>query len=164
MEWISNSLNVLSFHHASSTAKAPLASNRIVMRYLCKNSPIPVALDEELIRHQHLQGKRKLLSDLQPAFIILKPTLHGGFSGCDEWISLAEEMGIGWWITSALESNVGLNAICQYTAQFSITLPQGLGTGSIYQNNIESPLAVSDGQIFQDKSRRWSFQTFFPEL
>ncbi|HEX6223156.1 MAG TPA: o-succinylbenzoate synthase [Chryseolinea sp.] len=143
----------------------PIAENQAnEMRNLCKNSPIPVALDEELIRHQHLEGKRELLSTLRPAFIILKPTLHGGFSGCDEWISLAEEMGIGWWITSALESNVGLNAICQYTAKFSITLPQGLGTGSIYQNNIESPLAVSDGQIFQDKSRRWSFETFAPEI
>jgi O-succinylbenzoate synthase len=98
--------------------------------------------------------------DLRPAFIILKPTLHGGMGGCDEWIDLAVSMGIGWWITSALESNIGLNAICQYTAAREIALPQGLGTGAIYQNNVESPLTVSNGHIFYDVSRTWNMETF----
>jgi len=85
--------------------------------------------------------------------------LHGGISGCEEWIDLATSMGIGWWITSALESNVGLNAICQYTASHTINLPQGLGTGAIYQNNIHSPLTVSDGHIFLDNSKSWDLDT-----
>lgn len=131
------------------------------MQSLCGKSPIPIALDEELIRHQKIGNKRKLLTELRPAYIILKPTLHGGISGCDEWIDLAENMGIGWWITSALESNIGLNAICQYTANRKISLPQGLGTGAIYQNNIGSPLTVSDGHIFHDNSRGWSLESFF---
>jgi o-succinylbenzoate synthase len=132
-----------------------------VMQHLCQKSPIPIALDEELIPHQQFDKKRELLTELRPAYIILKPTLHGGIGGCDEWIAVAENMGIGWWITSALESNIGLNAICQYTANHARNLPQGLGTGAIYQNNIESPLTVSDGYIFYDNSRNWNIGSFF---
>lgn len=138
----------------------PIKEGQEEMRTLCKKSPIPIALDEELIHHQLIDSKRKLLKDLQPPFIILKPTLHGGMSGCEEWIDLATSMGIGWWVTSALESNVGLNAVCQYTASHALGLPQGLGTGSIYQNNIDSPLTVSNGHIFYDNSKSWNLGPF----
>jgi o-succinylbenzoate synthase len=141
----------------------PIKEGQAEMRILCEKSPIPIALDEELIRHQLFESKRKLLKDLQPPFIILKPTLHGGISGCEEWIDLATSMGTGWWLTSALESNVGLNAICQYAASHLISLPQGLGTGAIYQNNIDSPLTVSDGHIFYDESKQWNVDLFGPE-
>jgi len=140
----------------------PIAAGQYdVMQHLCQKSPIPIALDEELIPHQQLDKKRELLTELRPAFIILKPTLHGGIGGCNEWIELSKKMGIGWWITSALESNIGLNAICQYTANHVGNLPHGLGTGAIYQNNIESPLTVSEGHIFYDKSRNWDVESFF---
>ena len=137
----------------------PIKEGRPEMRELCKKSPIPIALDEELILHQRIDSKKKILEELQPRYIILKPTLHGGISGCEEWIDVAASMGIGWWITSALESNIGLNAICQYTASHQISLPQGLGTGAIYQNNIDSPLTVSDGQIFLDNSKTWHLES-----
>ncbi|HEY5751307.1 MAG TPA: o-succinylbenzoate synthase [Chryseolinea sp.] len=118
------------------------------MEKLCRESPIPIALDEELIGVEVGEAKVGLLTRLRPQFIILKPTLHGGMTGCQEWIALAESLGIGWWITSALESNVGLNAICQFTANYPITLPQGLGTGMIYENNVPSNLTVKDGYIY----------------
>jgi o-succinylbenzoate synthase len=120
------------------------------MEELCRKSPIPVAFDEELIGITDSLSKKKLLEHLKPQFIVLKPTLHGGLSGSAEWIDLAESLHIGWWITSALESNVGLNAICQFTSNYSVVLPQGLGTGKIYQNNFSSPLHVEGGDIYND--------------
>ena len=125
------------------------------MEELCRKSPIPVAFDEELIGRNTRLEKKQLLEKLKPRFIVLKPTLHGGFQGCEEWISIAESLQVGWWITSALESSVGLNAICQFTANYRPSLPQGLGTGSIYVNNIASPLTVSDGEIFCDPDALW---------
>jgi o-succinylbenzoate synthase len=133
----------------------PIKPGLDVMEELCRKSPIPIAFDEELIGIQEYQGKVTLLERLKPQYIILKPTLHGGFAGCAEWIQIAESMGIGWWITSALESNIGLNAICQFTANYPITLPQGLGTGMIYQNNFESPLRVEAGEVFYDLAGQW---------
>jgi o-succinylbenzoate synthase len=121
------------------------------MKKLCKDSPLKIALDEELIGINQLDDKNKLLDTIQPPFIILKPSLHGGIEGTKEWIELAEEKGIQWWITSALESNIGLNAICQLAAEYSTILPQGLGTGSLYTNNIESDLCVENGFIFKKK-------------
>jgi o-succinylbenzoate synthase len=126
------------------------------MEELCRKSPIPVAFDEELIGVLKREKKIALLDRLNPQFIILKPTLHGGLRHCQEWIKLAEERGIGWWITSALESNIGLNAICQFTANYDINLPQGLGTGSIYTENFSSPLTVEKGQIFIDSTQLWN--------
>ena len=137
----------------------PIKEGQAEMQSLCKKSPIPIALDEELISHHLIDSKRKILEEIQPHYIILKPSLHGGIGGCEEWIDLATRMGIGWWITSALESNIGLNAICQYTASHQLSLPQGLGTGAIYQNNIDSPLTVSDGQIFLDNSKTWNLES-----
>lgn len=128
-----------------------------LMSDLCKNSPVPVALDEELIGVSGIENKRKLLETLNPPFIILKPTLLGGFSASDEWIELAGKQGAGWWITSALESNIGLNAIAQYTAEKDTDgMPQGLGTGQLYKNNIESPLVISKGKLFYDSTRSWN--------
>jgi o-succinylbenzoate synthase len=134
----------------------PLRPRNESMEELCRKSPIPVAFDEELIGITSTAEKKRLLENLKPAFIVLKPTLHGGMSGCREWISIAEEMKIGWWITSALESSVGLNAICQFTSTYKPSVPQGLGTGSIYENNIPSPLHVKDGQISYDSAIAWS--------
>lgn len=129
-----------------------------MMEDLCEKSPIPIALDEELIGVETKADKIKLLDRIKPQFIILKPTLHGGLVSCAEWIALAEERSIGWWITSALESNIGLNAICQFTANYETVLPQGLGTGQIYEDNFPSPLTVSDGTICYDQKKIWDLQ------
>ena len=117
------------------------------MSELCKQSPIGVALDEEMIGIHERDQKEALLKMIAPQFIVLKPSLHGGFQGCSEWIQLAEENQISWWMTSALESSIGLNAIAQFTATFSDLLPQGLGTGGLYTNNFDSSLVVSKGQL-----------------
>jgi O-succinylbenzoate synthase len=93
------------------------------------------------------EQKDALLKRIAPQFIVLKPSLHGGFVGCQEWIELAEQQGIAWWMTSALESSIGLNAIAQFTATFKDLLPQGLGTGGLYTNNFDSSLVVEKGQL-----------------
>ncbi|MDQ6480730.1 o-succinylbenzoate synthase [Dyadobacter sp. LHD-138] len=123
---------------------------------LCANSPVPVALDEELIGIFDYRKKFALLKKTQPPFIILKPTLLGGFQHCKEWIEIATRLSIGWWMTSALESNIGLNAIAQFAASFDNQLPQGLGTGALYHNNFDSPLKTENGYLFYDKSREWN--------
>ncbi len=126
------------------------------MATLCQNSPLPIALDEELIGIDRLNDKINLLKTIQPAFIILKPSLIGGMNSAREWISIAEEMKIGWWLTSALESNIGLNAISQFASTFSITMPQGLGTGQLYKNNIDSPLYIQKGRIGYNNNKAWA--------
>ncbi|MGA0560020.1 o-succinylbenzoate synthase [Larkinella sp. VNQ87] len=133
-----------------------------LLHQLCRESPVPIALDEELIGCMEYVEKRKLLKAIQPQYIILKPTLLGGFAHCDQWIELANVLGIGWWMTSALESNVGLNAIAQYTAQFKNPLPQGLGTGQLYHNNFESPLVIDNGFLKTDPSKNWKLEV--PEV
>jgi L-alanine-DL-glutamate epimerase-like enolase superfamily enzyme len=135
----------------------PIAKNQHDrMSELCKTSPIPIALDEELIGVFSLAEKEALLKKIKPKFIILKPSFIGGFRGTKAWIDLAEKYDIGWWITSALESNVGLNAIAQWTYLQKNPLPQGLGTGSLYRNNFDCPLNVANGQLFYG-SRAWDF-------
>ena len=119
------------------------------MKKLCEISPTPIALDEELIGIEDVSKKIELLETIRPQYIILKPSLHGGISGTQEWIQLAEERTIPWWLTSALESNIGLNAICQLAGEYKNKLPQGLGTGSLYTNNVESDLVVENGFIFK---------------
>jgi o-succinylbenzoate synthase len=126
--------------HIHSIEQPIKAGNRNDMAELCLETPTPIALDEELIGITDFSEKRKLLETVKPQYIILKPALVGGFSGSDEWISLAESMNIGWWITSALESNIGLNAIAQYTFTKKSPMPQGLGTGALFVNNFESNL------------------------
>jgi o-succinylbenzoate synthase len=124
-----------------------MAGQLSAMSELCKNSPIGIALDEEMIGIHAFEQKDALLKRIAPQFIVLKPSLHGGFVGCQEWIELAEQQGIAWWMTSALESSIGLNAIAQFTATFKDLLPQGLGTGGLYTNNFDSSLVVEKGQL-----------------
>lgn len=121
------------------------------MARLCKETPLPIALDEELIGVNVRSMKEYLLDTIRPQYIILKPSLHGGMYGCNEWIQMAKERGIGSWITSALESNVGLNAIAHYCAQIygpAVSMPQGLGTGQLFTDNIEMPLMIEGDKIW----------------
>ena len=122
---------------------------------LCKETPLPIALDEELIGLVNLSDKENLLDRIKPQYLILKPSLVGGFKGSLEWIQLAEARGIGWWITSALESNIGLNAIAQWTFTLQSAMPQGLGTGGLYTNNIEAPLEVLEGALWYNPTVKW---------
>lgn len=124
---------------------------------LCEKTPLPIALDEELIGIFHLAKKLKLIQTINPQYIIIKPSLVGGFKGSDAWINIAENESIGWWITSALESNIGLNAIAQYTYIKNSELPQGLGTGGLFTNNFESPLVVKNGYLNYSKHLKWNF-------
>jgi o-succinylbenzoate synthase len=134
----------------------PIANNNTDrMAELCKITPLPIALDEELIGVFLPWEKEALLQKIMPQYIILKPSLVGGFRGTLEWISIAEKLHIGWWITSALESNIGLNAIAQFTYSLQNKLPQGLGTGGLYTNNFECPLEVSNGQLWYRNDRNW---------
>jgi o-succinylbenzoate synthase len=126
------------------------------MHVLCKHSPVPIALDEELIGITAAVDKSRILSEIEPQYIILKPSLVGGFHSCNEWIDMAERAKIGWWITSALESNIGLNAISQYTYNKGPLGHQGLGTGQLFSNNITSPLEIVDGQIRINNSVFWN--------
>lgn len=134
------------------------------MANLCEQTPVPIALDEESIGIHDFSKKKKLLAAINPQYIILKPALHGGFSGSDEWISLAEKQNIGWWITSALESNIGLNAIAQYTAQKQVKMPQGLGTGGLFTNNFYSPLQVINGHLTYTKSNKWNLPQILNQI
>lgn len=125
------------------------------MALLCEQTPFPIALDEELIGVFSFEEKEKLLQKIKPQYIILKPSFIGGFRGTQEWITLADKYNIGWWITSALESNIGLNAIAQWTFLQNSKMPQGLGTGALYTNNIDCPLEVKNGQLWYDTSKEW---------
>jgi len=127
------------------------------MAELCEQTPLPIALDEELIGIFTREEKQRLLREIQPQYIILKPSLIGGYSGSEEWITLAETLGIGWWVTSALESNIGLNAIAQWTYTLRNPMPQGLGTGMLYTNNIPFPLYVENGHIGFNPCERVTF-------
>ena len=118
-----------------------------LMSRLCLNSPIPIALDEELIGVNVLDAKEQLLEAINPQYIILKPSLHGGIKGTLEWISLAKKMNIGWWLTSALESAIGLEVIARLAGTMAPEIPQGLGTGGLFENNFDSPLVMLNGTL-----------------
>jgi len=120
------------------------------MAALCRQTPLPIALDEELIGVNAPQEKARLLDTIQPQYIILKPSLHGGMAGCREWIAMAAERGIGSWLTSALESNIGLNAIAQFCSDVygSTEMPQGLGTGQLFTDNIPMPLEIRGERLW----------------
>ncbi|MQM59058.1 o-succinylbenzoate synthase [Prevotella copri] len=121
------------------------------MTQLCRETPLPIALDEELIGVNVRSMKQALLDTVCPQYIILKPSLHGGIYGCNEWIELANQRGIGSWITSALESNIGLNAIAHYAAKVygsNVKMPQGLGTGQLFTDNIPMPLEIRGDKLF----------------
>jgi L-alanine-DL-glutamate epimerase-like enolase superfamily enzyme len=134
----------------------PIKQGQIkVMADLCRTTPLPIALDEELIGVFGYENKDILLKEIMPQYIILKPSLIGGYRGCKEWIDIAEKLGINWWITSALESNIGLNAIAQWTFLQNNPMPQGLGTGALYTNNFESPLEVKQGHLNYNTNLDW---------
>ncbi|RYJ45054.1 o-succinylbenzoate synthase [Flavobacterium beibuense] len=126
------------------------------MTELCRETPLPIALDEELIGVFGKENKESLLQKIKPQYIILKPSLVGGVKGSMEWIELAEKYDISWWITSALESNIGLNAIAQWTFTLNNPMPQGLGTGGLYTNNFDCPLEVKQGQLIYNKELSWN--------
>lgn len=129
-----------------------------LMAELCAASPIPIALDEELIG-VFGSNQAVLLQKIKPHYIILKPSLLGGFSATDNWIDSANSLSIGWWITSALEANIGLNAIAQYAFIKGVSMPQGLGTGSLYRNNIPSPLEVRNDKLYYNSQNFWKIQS-----
>ena len=128
------------------------------MALLCEKTSLPIALDEELIGIFKPGAKRSTLEQIKPQYIILKPTLIGGFKGSQEWIDAARNQDIGWWITSALESNIGLNAISQFTYILNNPMPQGLGTGGLFTNNFDSPLQVKNGKLHYNSNLNWSLQ------
>ena len=122
------------------------------MAELCRESPLPIALDEELIGVNDPDQKRQMLNIIKPQYIILKPSLHGGMMGVREWVDIARDMGIGSWITSALESNIGLNAIAQLCSDIYgdlIKMPQGLGTGQLFTDNIPMPLEIRGERLWR---------------
>ena len=127
------------------------------MSLLCLKSKVPIALDEDLIGVYEEHQKKRLLDEIDPAYIVIKPSLVGGFASAIEWINLAEERGIGWWITSALESNIGLNAISQFTAEQDAMGHQGLGTGQLFENNIPSPLRIQGEFLSYKQNAQWDF-------
>ena len=150
-----NKLNQLAVYKIHSIEQPIAKSLTDTMTELCKSTPIPIALDEELIGEFSREEKEQLLQKIKPQYIILKPSFVGGFRGTKEWIELAKKHNIGWWITSALESNIGLNAITQWTFLQQNSMPQGLGTGGLYTNNFDSPLEVKNGQIAYNISLDW---------
>lgn len=129
------------------------------MAALCASQDIPLALDEELIGITSTTERSTLLEKIKPAYLILKPGLLGGFSIAREWIDLAEKLNIGWWITSALESNVGLNAIAQWTYSKKVSVPQGLGLGTLYRNNLPSPLEMEKNRLWYRSEKKWDLQS-----
>ncbi|MDQ2794603.1 MAG: o-succinylbenzoate synthase, partial [Bacteroidota bacterium] len=132
------------------------AGQPAAMAALCRTSPLPIALDEELIGVSDPARQMALLDEIGPAYLVLKPTLLGGHAATRRWIALAEARGIGWWLTSALESNVGLNAVAQLTAEYDVRgFPQGLGTGQLYHNNVAAPLHVAGGLLRYDPTGNW---------
>lgn len=148
-----NQLNEFELH----SIEQPIKSNQVQkMKMLCQQTPFPIALDEELIGVFGTEKKRKLLQEIHPQYIILKPSLVGGFKGTLEWISIAESLNIGWWITSALESNIGLNAITQFTYILNNPMPQGLGTGGLYTNNFDCQLEIEKGHIQYNIDKQWN--------
>ena len=128
------------------------------MAKLCQQTPLPIALDEELIGVLPTGEMERMLQKIRPQFIILKPTLLGDFERCDLWMEMADALDIGYWITSALESNVGLNALAQYTYARGLEMPQGLGTGGLFSNNVEGPLRVREGHLFYHPSEAWNLE------
>jgi o-succinylbenzoate synthase len=137
----------------------PIAKNHTdTMAELCETTPIPIALDEELIGVFSHDYKEHLLQKIKPQYIILKPSFIGGFRGTKEWIELAKKHNIGWWITSALESNIGLNAIAQWTYLQQNPMPQGLGTGGLYTNNFDCPLEIKNGQLCYNSELNWKVE------
>ncbi|MBL7473398.1 o-succinylbenzoate synthase [Robertkochia sediminum] len=149
-------LSKLDLHSIEQPIKAGQGE---AMAALCKNTPLPIALDEELIGVFDKADRLELLENIRPQYIILKPSLIGGYADTTQWIDLAGEVNAGWWITSALESNIGLNAIAQYTFMQHNPMPQGLGTGGLYTNNVKAPLKVEKGHLHYESQQPWDLST-----
>jgi len=147
-----NQLSVFELHSIEQPIKAGQWQE---MAALCADTPIDIALDEELIGIHDTTERKKMMATVRPQAIILKPSLLGGFRDSNEWISIAREMGAYWWLTSALESNIGLNAISQFAAHKDVQIPQGLGTGGLYTNNVDSPLEVEANKIVYRSDKNW---------
>lgn len=142
--------------HGLHSIEQPIAAGQWEeMHRLCRETPIPIALDEELIGLHGRDRKKQLLVSIRPQCIILKPSLIGGLHESSEWADLAEDLNIGWWATSALESNIGLNAIAQWAAHRNVQRPQGLGTGQLFHDNFESPLVIRNQRLWHDPIRPW---------
>ncbi|MFN6946198.1 MAG: o-succinylbenzoate synthase [Cytophagaceae bacterium] len=148
-------LNKLAEFDLHSIEQPIKPGRRKEMGDLIERSPVPIAFDEELIGIHSSEKKEELLESLQPHYIILKPTLLGGMGATKEWIDIAERHNIGWWITSALESNIGLNAIAQFSTTLDLKMPQGLGTGQLFHNNIPSPLVINTGRLIYLPDLEW---------
>ena len=137
----------------------PISTNQwSYLKEICEKSPIPIALDEELI--QLKKKKNEFIEYISPHYLVLKPTLIGGFKETKKWINIAEKNNIKWWVTSALESNVGLSAIAQFCGNYQLSLPQGLGTGQLFSNNISSPLEIKGENIFYKNDKTWDLSNF----
>ena len=154
-ENVLSKLNTLSKYEIHSIEQPIQPNQHKALKKLCVESPIPIALDEELITVISNNKREELLEYINPNYIVLKPSLLGGLASTNNWITLAEKRKIGWWITSALESNIGLNSIAQFTAEFSNKLPQGLGTGQIYKNNFPSFLELKTDQLSINHELKW---------
>ena len=142
----------------------PIATGRWdEMAELCRQSPVSIGLDEELIGVTTGKEMQKLMETIRPAYLILKPSLHGGFAGCEKWIELAKKYESGWWITSALESNIGLNAIAQWTFQMNTKAEQGLGTGQLFTNNFDSPLEIEGEELWFRPETAWNLENLLRE-
>lgn len=148
-------LKILSELELHSIEQPIMAGQLEEMASLCEQTPLPIALDEELIQVQNFEAKVDLLELIKPQYIIVKPSLLGGFQSSEEWISVAKKLSIPWWATSALESNIGLSAISQWTYIQDVSGHQGLGTGSLYTNNIECPLEVVGEEITYQAKKGW---------
>lgn len=133
------------------------------MTEVCRRSPVPIALDEELIPIISTEERRALLDAVRPHYLILKPALLGGFSACEAWISDAEERGVRWIANSLLESNIGLNAICQWTSATGGETVHGLGSGTLFANNIDGPIHLRGAQLELNRDRQWDFAAFDSE-
>ena len=159
-----NRMNQLSEYKIHSIEQPIKQKQYDSMADLCKKTSLPIALDEELIGVINYNDKENLLQKIRPQYIILKPSLVGGFKGSEEWIKIAEKLNIGWWITSALESNIGLNAIAQWAFTLNNSMPQGLGTGGLFTNNFESNLIVKNGQLWCGVSKEFSIKNIINQL
>lgn len=149
-------LNILSRYNIHSIEQPIKPRQWEVLTKLCETTPIPIALDEELIGINDSENQKAMLDIVRPQYIILKPALCGGFSGAEQWIALARQRNIGWWATSALESNIGLNAIAQWVSSQNTSMPQGLGTGALYTNNIIAPVIQERDIIKYNPQLKWA--------
>jgi len=153
-------LNLLADLEIHSIEQPIMPSQIEEMAVICEKSPIPVALDEELIGKYPVENKLQLLRIIKPQYIVLKPGILGGIKACEEWIKLAEKMNIGWWITSSLETNIGLNAIAQWTYTLNHSIYHGLSTGALFKNNIDSPIALKGEKLYYFPYKKWDLSLF----